>query len=251
VAVGSRGRSGEVAHVDDLAGEVRVSGVDAGVEDRNGAAGAVVVLRPRGRRADLGHAVLKGCLNFFVQPDLVDPGEEARVRRHGASEGRSFRLGLPRGDSADAFEGVHPCQSGRQGGRHALVVHDQRQRLARPVAQALGGELADIEELPVELLVEMANDIGGKDVKVAGDLTGLERGLGPMVSAGCWIHRGRLAAIGEHVQVDAVTSDERQLVGTRARRRARRRNHRRPPKAHGRRISTRVRGADARQQQHR
>ena len=78
----------EVLGLADLAGEVGVVGVDAGVEHRDADAGAVVAGGPGLRRADLRHALVEVRVDPAVEPQLRDA-----VRR-GSAWGRSGRRGV-------------------------------------------------------------------------------------------------------------------------------------------------------------
>src|SRR5439155_27032973 len=71
---------GEVPGLQHLAGQVRVVGLDPGVQHADGDAGTGVPGLPRRRGADQRHADVQGRLGHAVQPYLGDAGG-ARPRR--------------------------------------------------------------------------------------------------------------------------------------------------------------------------
>ena len=92
---------GEVLGLGDTAGQVGVGAVDAGVEDGDLHALAVVALRPGLGGADLRHALVESGLDLGVEPDLADAVGKFLGRRPvpGGAQARPERPGVLRLDA--------------------------------------------------------------------------------------------------------------------------------------------------------
>jgi hypothetical protein len=230
VAAARRAGRDEVLRRDDLAGQIGVVGVDAGVDDADVHARALVAGGPGGRRADLGVAVGVQRGGPAVQPDLAQPAAELGGLLVGgdSTRGHGVRVGgtSDRGPEAAGLLLVHPYRravdggqrGGRGGGRERgggpqarLVLHDQRELAGRAVAVAVGGEVGDVEQLAVE---EAGGDVrlrvGRHHVVVVAVTARLERHV---LAAGGWRGGDADAALAVPAVHDRVAGDQREPGG--------------------------------------
>ncbi|MEU6786219.1 hypothetical protein ABZ912_44100 [Nonomuraea angiospora] len=126
---------GEVAPGHDLAGEVRVSRVDAGVEHGHLHALAGVAAGPGVGRPDLLDALVQRHLPEPVEPDLAARPEQpgpAGGSGQAPPEPRRLRAFLLYGVAADRGQRGRPGAA-EQGGRWLRPGDDERQRAAAVV----------------------------------------------------------------------------------------------------------------------
>jgi hypothetical protein len=170
----------EVRPLGYLAANVRVAGVDAGVQHRDPYAAAVVPGRPRLRRGHLSEVGVEpaaarrrfGDPHPVVQPDL-DGGRSGRPRRRPirtrgqrAREACRLRLGKPAGDGADARQvpdlpevgGDRGCPDGAARGSD-----DQRQLVGARVVVPFGDQCGDVEQRLIEHVAEQRHHVARHD----------------------------------------------------------------------------------------
>jgi hypothetical protein len=213
VVVGWRRRRTEVGLRDDLALEVGVGRVDAGVEHRDRDTGAGVSSAPSDRSPDLRGAVLVAGEGELVEPDLVHA-------RHGVAghdrEATVVGLGLVDVPCGGADRG-QPLGTGE--GREwrtpvgrLLVVDDDGDRIRGAVVDVLSREPGDVEQRRVQSVGDQSTGIRRDHVDVAVDLLLVESGCGP-VRSGCRVDRDSGRAVGVRREIDPVAGDQGDLLG--------------------------------------
>ncbi|GAA3082678.1 hypothetical protein GCM10020254_28850 [Streptomyces goshikiensis] len=180
VVPGVRG-GGEVLFGDDLAGEVGVGGVDAGVEDGDLDACAVVSGGPRLVGADLPGALVEGGGAHGVEPDGGDAGGGGAAAgallgvgqrlpdSGGVLGGRADGFGAEGGVRTGHLEAVGGAQGGPGGGGGPALVADDQLEAAGAAVPVLGAaQLGDVEEPGVELSgADQGLGVVGQDAGVA------------------------------------------------------------------------------------
>ena len=161
----------EVHRLRDLSREVRVGGVDAGVQHRDPSAVAGVPGLPRlgcGDLAQVGVHPVGRCGGRPyppVQPNLRRGGHRRRAGRHRLDESRARGLRVPARDRRDTRQRAGPGQAGdeRVGRRLACLAAgaDDERQVARPrVVVAVEDQRGHVEQRRVQRRVEQRRDGG-------------------------------------------------------------------------------------------
>jgi hypothetical protein len=212
VGVGEVGRGHHLA-----AGQVRVGGVDAGVEHRHLDALAGQPGRPGGRGADLGQVGVEvGGPEAAVQPQPAHPGQLPGGPGGGGpgagQGGPQLGSGHPRlahGGGAQARQLADRPEGGRSQGRRPLggaALDDQGKAGGLGVGVAHAGQRRHVEQLEVEQPPDQPVDVAGDHVEVAADGHDLEGPARP--GAGGREHLHRLAAAGLLAQQHLVAGHQ-------------------------------------------
>ncbi len=164
----------------DLALQVGMRGVVAGVEHGHGGPGAVVPLGPGLGRVDLRHAVLERGANPAVQPDLagarevrVAGGEVRLVTAQRLPDVADLVLRALDRDHADRVEVLHLVgRVGRRRGTPGLhapaPLQQQRDLVGGVVVEPAADQQRDVEQALVERpRLHVRQRLGGYDVHLA------------------------------------------------------------------------------------
>ncbi len=176
-----RGR--EVLGADDLFLEVGVGGVDAGVQDGDLDALAVVPGLPRLRGADLLHGLVEAGLAHPVEPDAADSGggragpvplgRQGPPQLGGVPLGGLHRVGVEGLQGAAELGAARLAHLGLGRAGRALVGDDDLQAVPLCGAVGLLAQLGDVEQALVERAVgDQALGVRRYDVDVAVPLDG-------------------------------------------------------------------------------
>ena len=205
----------EAGRAVDLAGQVGVSGVDAGVEHGDRGAAAVVPGGPRLRCVHLCDALGQVRLHLAVEVDLRDPGGEDRLRRYDVGrrdrvpEGGGGLLGRAERRAVDAGEHRRPGGPGGCRGLArvdaVLVPDDHGYGVGVRVVVPVGDQRGDVEEPAVQPVGgEVGQGLLGQDVEV------LAHGLGADGAGGALrpLDRDGALASADVRNGDHVTGDQ-------------------------------------------
>ncbi len=209
VVLGAGRAAGEVLALLDLAVQVRVRRVDAGVQYGDLHAGALVPGLPGVRRADLRDALVEHRTHLAVQPDLGDTA----VQRAGAGAGlqrfpqlRQLVLRGGQGAAADRRQMPRRRRTGEvlRGPGAGGVLDDERE--ARGVAVPVSDQLVDVEQVHVQDAAR--HERYGVARQYAEPAVGLDRVERDAFAAGRRADRGGLLAGARVGQLDDVTGDQ-------------------------------------------